>query len=471
MPPFLQPRDTGVSAQTVSTFPATRVRVHNLDPTLQLPQKSRKSRSAVKMEGPSSANAAELPSSSPSATEVLVFNGNQEPIAFFDTRGQMNHPKHEVQLPVSMEDTMEDPQPSVIYHIEADRESETEDIHVTCQPNNMVDFDAGVQHTEVDSVPSESESEEETHESDDGDKSPMQYDSTIGERPRDDYEATGNTLSFADTTETNGEVSETPQQWTMPNVFEQAYEDVHDEERGVFVDFDGDADVDNDEERSVQEQDNQIEEDIGFGFGSIKAFVHPQTSEIISQHLSNPVQQSFTSLNDLLSSHNAPGRGLYNVEKVLEHEEGRAAELEEKMRYIEAELEEVRSRRDRANEIVQDAGATFSRALGAARIHDDLWKEYEAFCESLEPKFGNRGGWSVTCFENHNGSYVEWDPDLELFTQTAEMPLESCNFRCEATTIERMGRTEYVVEFWPLANPEPQTEAARTWEQQYVSKD
>lgn len=246
---------------------------------------------------------------------------------------------------------------------------------------------------------------------------------------------------------------------------------MHDDERGAFVDFDGDADVDNNEERSVHERDNQIEEDIGFGFGSIESLVYPETSQIISQHLSNPLQQSFTSLNDLLSSHNAPGRGLYNVEKVLEHEEGRAAELEEKIRYVEAELEEVRARRNKPDEIVQNAGATFYRALGAAGIHDGLWKEYEAFCESLEPKFGNRGGWSVTCFENHNGSYVDWDPNLDLFTQTAEMPLESCNFRCEATAIERMGRMEYVVEFWPLANPEPQTEAARTWEQQYVSNN
>lgn len=413
------------------------------------------------MEASANANAAELPSS-PSAAEQVIFNDDRQPIAFYDTQGQMRDLKIEQDLPVPMDGITEDPHPSAVYHMEADRESEAEDIHVTRRPNNTVDFDAGVQHTEVNSVSNESESEAETQESDDRDKSPIQYVSTNEEGSNDDDEATDNALPLANTIETNGEVTGNPQ---------QAYEDAHDDEGGIFVDFDGDADVDNDEERSVHEQDNQIEEDIGFGFGSIKALVYPETSQIISQHLSNPVQQPFTSLSDVLSSHNAPGRGLYNVEKVLEHEEGRAAELEEKIRYIEAELEEVRGRRDKANEIVRNAGATFSRALGAARIHEELWKEYEAFCESLEPKFGNRGGWSVTCFENHNGSYVEWDPNLDLFTQTAEMPLENCNFRCEATAIERMGRTEYVVEFWPLANPEPRTEAARTWEQQYVSKD
>lgn len=248
-----------------------------------------------------------------------------------------------------------------------------------------------------------------------------------------------------------------------------AYDDVHDEQRGIFVDFDEEPDVDDDEARSVHEQDNQIEEDIGFGFGSIEDFVYPRTSQIISRHLSAPNQQSLKTLNDLLSSRNAPGRGLYSVEKVLEHEAGRVAELEEKMKYIEAELLEVRARRDKADEIVRNARTTFSIARGIAHIDDGLWKEYEAFCESLEPKFGNRGGWSVTCFENHNGSYANWDPNLDLFMESAEMPLRSCNFRCEASAVECMGRTEYVVEFWPLAIPEPRTEIARTWRHQYVS--
>ncbi|KAK7698168.1 hypothetical protein SLS64_012843 [Diaporthe eres] len=377
----------------------------------------------------------------------------------------------EDELSGNMDGVMEDQQPRVVYHVAADRDGEAEDVHVYQTPNNTVDFFAGVQHSEVNWVSSESESEGEVKESDHADKSPMQCSSNIASGSRDDYGPPNNTLPLSNATDANDEISGNPHQLTMSNLHELAYEDVHDKNRSIFVDFDEDADVDDDEARSVHEEDNKIEEDIGFGFGSIKDFAYPQTSQIIAQHLSTPDQQSFTTLNDLLSSQNAPGRGLYNVEKVLEHEEVRAAELEEKKRYIEAELEEVRARRDRADEIVQKACASFSKSRRLSGIHNNLWKEYEAFCESLEPKFGNRGGWSVTCFENHNGSYVQWDPELELLLQSAEMPLGSCNFRCEATTVKAMGRTEYVVEFWPLANPEPRTAGrtgiARTWHQQY----
>lgn len=421
------------------------------------------------MEESKNTNATEL-ASSLSAAELPTFNDNPPPTAVYNAQGQMSHLKMEDELSGTMDGVMEDQQPRAV-HVAADRDGEAEDVHVYQTPNNKVDFFAGVQHSEVNWVSSESEGE--MQESDDGDKSPTQCSSNIVSGPRDDYDPTNNTLPYFNAIEANDEISGSPHQFAMPNLHELAYDDVYDKERSIFVDFDEDADVDDDEARSIHKRDNKIEKDIGIGFGSIKDFVYPETSQIIAQHLSTPDQQSFTTLNELLSSHNAPGRGLYNVEKVLEHEKGRAAELKEKKRYIEAELEEVEARRDRADKIVEKARAAFSRSLRKSGFRKGLWTAYEAFCESLEPRFGNRGGWSVTCFENHNGSYIQWDPELELFLQSAEMPLGSCNFRCEATTVKAMGRTEYVVEFWPLANPEPRTIGrkgiAKTWWQQYVS--
>lgn len=426
------------------------------------------------MEESTNINATELPSSL-SVAELPISNDNPLPTAFDKAHEKTSHLKMEDELSGTMDGIIEDQQSRIVYHVAADRDGEAEDVHVYQTPNNTVDFFAGVQHSEVNFFSSESESEGDMQESDGGDKSPMQCSSNTASGSRDDHDPENNTRPLFKATEANDEISENPHQLAMPNLHEVAYDDVHDMERSIFVDFDEDADVDDDEARSIHEEDNKIEEDIGFGFGSIKDFVYPQTSQIIAQHLSTPDQQSFTTLNQLLSSHNAPGRGLYNVEKVLEHEEGRAAELEEKKRYIEAELEEVKARRDRADEIIQNARVAFSKSLRTSGIRKDLWRAYEAFCESLEPKFGNRGGWSVTCFENHNGSYIQWDPELELLLQSAEMPLGSCNFRCEATTVKAMGRTEYVVEFWPLANPEPRTVVdtgiARTWKQQYVSNN
>lgn len=114
----------------------------------------------------------------------------------------------------------------------------------------------------------------------------------------------------------------------------------------------------------------------------------------------------------------------------------------------------------------------------ASGISDELWDEYESFCKSLEPQSRNTDGWSITCTENHQGSYVHYDPDLILFKQCAEDSEIShdgyrlCNFRSESTTIhasDRITPVEYVVEFWPISYPENEAEIM-TWSEQYVSK-
>lgn len=420
------------------------------------------------MEASNDANATQLPSSLPSL-EPLTIHDDQQPTATHNLQEQT----------VGI---MEDQQPRVVYHIEADGEGEAEDIHIVRNSNNTIDFFAGIQHPEVDVNSIESENEGEIQELDMGDVSPVQCDSNVGDDIQEDVTTTNNSLPLTNATEVAVDISGNPHQLIIP--VDKAYHDVNDEERGIFVDFDGDADVDDDEEMSIQEQDNEIEEDVGTGLGfdavtslhfyDIKAVTCSQTSEIIAKHLSMPNPQSFESLESLLSSHNAPGRGLYNIEKALEHEDGRISELEEKIQYIQAELEETRARRHRADDIARKARATFSQTHIRAGISNQLWAEYEAFCESLEPKFGNRGGWSITCYEDHKGSYLQWDPDLGLFLESAEMHLGSCNFRCEATAIKSKESTEYVVEFWPLASPEPEvgrTGAAKTWKQQYVSSE
>lgn len=134
-----------------------------------------------------------------------------------------------------------------------------------------------------------------------------------------------------------------------------------------------------------------------------------------------------------MSSSDAPGRGLFKVERALEHEDQRAAELEETMWHIEAELRGANSRQAELLTAITAAEYDFSEVCANAGISNELWREYEAFCESLEPSFGSRGGWSVTCYQNHGGSYVGYDPDLDLFMQSAKMPLGACNFRCEAS--------------------------------------
>lgn len=414
----------------------------------------------------------ELPSSPAAAEPSTLSEGNQQSTSFDEPRKQLSHLSIKTEQPDTVDGTMEDKWPPIIYHIEADRGCEAENFHLS-RLDNTIDFSAGIQDSDVHCVPSDSESDDEMQDSDDGHKTLMQGRGNDASDNHDDNETANDSLERVNTAEGDGETSVNAQKFSIDLMMragrDKDHEDVYDEERSIFVDFDEDIDVDDDEAILEHEQDNEMEKDVGIGFGSIKASVYPRTDEIIAQHLSTPGPQSFTDLHYLVSSKNAPGRGLYKVEKVLEHEEGRVAELEEHMRYIQAELREVEERKDMTKDIVASARADFSLACSAAGIDGRLWDEYEAFCESLEPKFGSRGGWSVTCFDNHNGSYVLHDSDLDLFVESAEMPLRSGNFRCEATTVKYGGKTEYVVDFWPLHSLEPRTETATNWEEQYVS--
>ncbi|KAK2597210.1 hypothetical protein N8I77_013071 [Diaporthe amygdali] len=422
-------------------------------------------------------DATELPSSPVHAKQPTFDKNNHQEISACRVEGRLSRLRIEDEQPDTVHDAMEGQQPSAVFQVEADGGCEAENIHVNRGPNNTIDLFGGIQHSELNCASSDGESEDygseggesddEMQDSNEGGELPIQGATDIEGDDQDGNEAAINNLSTVNTAEEIRQPSDDPHEWIKVASHADSYIDLDDEERGIFVDFDEEPDVEDDEEMLTHEQDNEIEEDVGVGFGSMNAFAYPDTSSIIRLHLDSQNKQSFATLNELLSSNNAPGRGLYSVEKVLEHEEGRVAELEEQMRYIEAELQEVTGRKNKANNIVESACATFTKARAAAGISERLWEEYEAFCESLEPKFGNRGGWSVTCFENHSGSYVQWDPDLNLFVESAEMPLGSCNFRCEAGTVKSMGKTEYVVEFWPVANPEPRMQTATTWEDQY----
>ncbi|KAL1873570.1 hypothetical protein Daus18300_003937 [Diaporthe australafricana] len=417
--------------------------------------------------------AMELPSSPTAAEPSTLSEGNQQSVSFDQPREHRSLRSIKTEQPETVDGTIGDQRPRIAYNMEADRGCEAENIHLSQHSNNTIDFFAGIQDSDVNCVPSDSDSDSDDNlrDSNDGHNTPKQGSGNVAIENHDDNEIGNDGLVHANTAEGDGETSVNAQDLMLRAERDQDHEDVYDEKRSIFVDFDEDIDVEDDEALLTHERDNEMEEDVGIGFGSINAFVYPRTDEIIAKHLSTPGRQTFTDLQDLLSSKNAPGRGLYKVEKVLEHEEARAAELEEHPRYIEAELQEVKERKNMTEDVVASARADFSSACSKVGINDKLWEEYEAFCESLEPKFGGRGGWSVTCFENHNGSYVLLDSDLDLFVESAEMPLQNCNFRCEATTVKNGGRTEYVVDFWPLHSLEPRTETATTWEEQYIPVD
>jgi hypothetical protein len=106
-------------------------------------------------------------------------------------------------------------------------------------------------------------------------------------------------------------------------------------------------------------------------------------------------------------------------------------------------------------------------------ISMELYTAYEAFCESLDPQYGQREGFSITCNADHDGSYVMYDPEFDVFKTCIEMPYTNCNFRSEAWTptvceSEGLPLSSKIVEFWPIKSPIPNTGTEATWGEQYV---
>lgn len=140
--------------------------------------------------------------------------------------------------------------------------------------------------------------------------------------------------------------------------------------------------------------------------------------------------------------------------------------------WLQDELEARQRREAEIRSAVDAAKSDFSAACAVAGISNELWKAYDNFCRSLDPvpsRLSSGRGWSITCFENHEGSYVKYDSDLELLIDEPEMDLGAHNFRCEATVEKDRGEEIYVVEFWPVKPIEPRSGTETTWREQYVS--
>lgn len=121
----------------------------------------------------------------------------------------------------------------------------------------------------------------------------------------------------------------------------------------------------------------------------------------------------------------------------------------------------------------------------AAGIPEELWHEWENFCHSLKEHdrlldWGAPSAWTVPC-SDHGGSYVNHDPDLNLFLATVRTPLEVYNFRSEPLTrehqvfdIERGVQVMipyYSMIFTPVSAPTLVAVGQTTWGQRFVSLD
>ncbi|CZR51001.1 uncharacterized protein PAC_00876 [Phialocephala subalpina] len=150
-------------------------------------------------------------------------------------------------------------------------------------------------------------------------------------------------------------------------------------------------------------------------------------------------------------------------------------ELEETKKQIELEIESCEhgievARKQRIDHQVKSL-------LENNGISPELMAEYDAFLASIEPEGGQRGGFSITCFGDHENKYVEYDPSLAILKENAEDDCSVCHYRCEASKVNGpwvVGEScipeptrESVVEFWPVDAPVPRARDVRTWGEQF----
>ncbi|KAJ2974735.1 hypothetical protein NUW58_g8562 [Xylaria curta] len=148
--------------------------------------------------------------------------------------------------------------------------------------------------------------------------------------------------------------------------------------------------------------------------------------------------------------------GAHSLNQIYERTLWRIVELEENRRRVERRLNKAIKRREFTEKKLESSYVDYYLKVKDLGISKELWKEYRAFCESMEPQFGTRTGQSIICDEDHEGSYIGYDPEMVHFKEFCEYPLDQYNFRCEASVQADSPRPTvgvpvmdlYVVEFW-----------------------
>lgn len=118
---------------------------------------------------------------------------------------------------------------------------------------------------------------------------------------------------------------------------------------------------------------------------------------------------------------------------------------QEQKAHIDALVETLKEDIENAEQDKQNAQLAVHSDFKRSGISTELYVEYEAFCPSLNPEFGQRGGFSIICHKPHKSQYLSCDPAFEMFTDAVqdEMPYHDRNIRTEASGTD-------VVEFWLL---------------------
>lgn len=91
-----------------------------------------------------------------------------------------------------------------------------------------------------------------------------------------------------------------------------------------------------------------------------------------------------TTLNGLLSCPQAPSRGLFDLEDALKEGKRAAIHVQQEMRSLAATPKVAEDIYDKSRRCVHEEKEAFESIYFNPGISNNVWTEYEAFCESLE---------------------------------------------------------------------------------------
>jgi hypothetical protein len=232
--------------------------------------------------------------------------------------------------------------------------------------------------------------------------------------------------------------------------------------------------------------DESVAEDIVEEASEYVCTSEEEDSDELEHTVSAPIEQDATmgdetpapapqrrNLSELHKQQTALSRCMENRDRTLWH----LKSIQEQIRQLELELPIAEAALEQTEESVEAKQSQNEAELQASGISTELFEAYQDFCESLHPEFGLREGFSIECNAPHNDSYVQYDPEFEIFKDCVEIPYNNCNFRCEASSLRvpefpsrpLAYRSVAVVEFYPIKCPEG-LNGEVTWGELYVSQ-
>ncbi|KAI0434601.1 hypothetical protein F5Y09DRAFT_236024 [Xylaria sp. FL1042] len=141
---------------------------------------------------------------------------------------------------------------------------------------------------------------------------------------------------------------------------------------------------------------------------------------------------------------------MYSLTQQLESFKSQEQELVRKRAAVNSELSAVRKKQKPIETQVDKRKESMRTKRSAAGISEELWREYEAFCETLQPNGGGKRR-SFVWNENYNDSYIEYDPKLEALKSA----VEPGNWRCECVASYTKSGTPigYLVDYFAVKAP------------------